>query len=207
MTAKSKYYKMTEGDDLTLQLTEFPPDAISIGTDADGNPHDATGMIATYPISQELFPISAGDHTGSIQSNYSFGFAFAPKGSFTVTKMRIMCITAGGTSWPIKLGIFNATWNGTTYVYTCIGVASLTNPVQGLNSVNLDTPVNVEGGVMHYMALFNPGVNTFMLITNRISGTLTPHVVLSDPNDKLTVGATMTVNMATGSRIWMEISQ
>jgi len=207
MTAKSKYYKMTEGDDLTLKLTEFPPSAVAIGTDVDGNPHDATGMIATYPIAQELYPISAGDNTGNIQAPYTYAFAFAPKGSFTVTKMRIMCITAGGTSWPLKLGIVTAERVNGTYVYTCVGVAHLANPVQGLNTVNLDAPVSVEGGNMYYMAVYNPGVNTFMLITNRISATLTPMIILSDPNDKINVGDTLQVNNTTGSRIWMEISQ
>lgn len=207
MTTKSKYYKMTEGDDLTLRLEEFPSDAISMGTDANGNPYDASGMIATYPIAQELFPIAAGDSTGSISAPYTYGFAFAPKGSFTVTKMRIMCITAGGTAWPIKLGIFKASWNGSSYIYTCVGTATLADPQMGLNTVQLDDPVAVDGGNMYYMAVYNPGVNTFMLIGNRISATLTPLVVVSDPNDKIHVGDTITVNASTGSRIWMEISQ
>lgn len=187
-------------------LTEFPSDAIAVGTDENGNPYNATGMLATYPIAQELFPISAGDSTGNIQAPYTFGFAFAPKGSFAITKMRIMCITAGGVAWPLKLGIFKASYNG-AYTYTCVGVANLANPIQGLNTVTLNTPVNVEGGNMYYMVVYNPGVNTFLLITDRLSTNLTPMIILSDPNDKLTVGNTMQINNTTGSRIWMEISQ
>lgn len=210
MTAKSKYYKMTEGDDLTLRLEEFPSGVISMGTDANGNPYDASSMIASYPIAQELFPISAGDNTGNIymsEGGYTFGFAFAPKGSFTVTKMRIMCITGGGTAHPLKLGIFKATLGETEYIYTCVGAATLANPQQGLNTVLLDNPVDVEGGNMYYMAVYNPGVNTFLLMSHGTSATLTPLVVVSSPGDKININDTITINAATESRIWMEISQ
>lgn len=228
MTTKSKYYKMTEGDDLTLQLTEFPQNSAAIGTDSNGNPKDTSGMIATYPIGQELYPISATDDTsilpagGGDGSSGTWGFAFTPDGTLTVSKIRTMLYQIA-SNYKLQFGIYQYFPNSTIPAdkYKCIASTPKMLPSQGFNEsgfVLADgvTPVNVtlHGGVLYYMCVWSENSNAnnkFFVLKNRLNDTTVPLFTLQDPVNRLTIGNTMAsaniVANTNGIRPWMQVCQ
>lgn len=227
MTAKSKYYKMTEGDDLTLQLTEFPPNASAIGTDIDGNPKDNSSMIATYPIGQELYPISASDATsilpdgGSDGSSGTWGFAFTTNGTIEISKIRTILYQIA-SNYKLQLGVyeyFPANQGGQQY--KCIASTAKFTTHQGFNENGLvesdgvtPTTVTLYGGVLYYMCAWSEngaGNNQFFALQNRLTSTTVPLFTLQDPINRLTIGDTMASgnnsSNVNGIRPWMQVCQ
>lgn len=208
MTAKSKYYKMTEGDDLTLRLEEFPSDAISVGTDSNGNPVDNSSMIATYPIGQELYNYTVSEDTGAIGSDglqntninaTSRGFAFVAAGSILIKKMRIMITQLGGTYY--RLGIYDSTG-------TLIGKSARYVTALGIREVDLTigpgnssiSSVSLLGGHIYYMAYWSDDTTQNFrtpILTGRSDSNAAPLMQIhSAPNqempDSMTSGASNT---------------
>lgn len=161
---------------------------------------------ASSPIGYELFPISLTDNTTSMGASGTWAFAFHPNATFSATKIRIAIAVFQNAN--LKLGLFH--YDSTTRIYTCVSKGTILGSaiVNGINTCILDTPIQLQGGQLYYLALYQTSTtNIYFVVSNRTSNNTTPMMFLSDPNDRLTEGTTITVNSTTQLRPWMEISQ
>lgn len=164
MTLRSKYYKMTEGDEASVKLVEFPPNAGSLGTDVNGN-IIAAGLAAVVVWGK---CVNAGDTTTATPTSIIPGAHPNLLGSFSIPAG----FTKVGTTYTLQIDFVNSVYDfylDVSLSSVATGGGSLTNILIPAGSSRIEISVFFDDNTygansnIHYIIFGNtvPYINVY----------------------------------------------
>jgi hypothetical protein len=186
--------------------------SISFGLDQPGDNErinlQTAAVVSGFPNGQQLYYTALANAEGYIgrdglinsgSSNGTRGFIFIADRTFWANSMR--CFFRQVSGQPCRLGIYDLNGNR-------IAQSNQFNPVTGIVSVPMITPVLLAGGTAYYMAYWTQeagGNDRFLLVSDGGSFSTSPLIQRNDPNQMPASIATGITN--TNARPWLMVAE